>query len=80
MQENKKPVEPVRPSSIELVYIYDCPFCGHQTPLVSPTQPSMVQCETCKSHFPIVPVDEKTVHFMKIILANGRAGIDPDFL
>ncbi len=80
MTEKKKPLLPVKPTGIELVYLYVCPFCQRQVPIVSPTQPSMVQCEACRSSFPIVPVDDKTVQFVKIVLANGKAGIDPDFL
>ena len=40
----------------------------------------MAQCDACRGHFPIVPVDERTVKFLRIILAGGRAAIDPDFL
>jgi len=80
MGEKKKPLLPVKPSGLELVYLYGCPFCDRQVPIISPTQPAMAQCDACKGHFPIVPVDDKTVQFMKIMLANGPAGIDPDFL
>ncbi len=80
MVEKRKPVTPVRPTGLELVFMYACPFCQRQAPLVSPTKPAMAQCEACQGHFPIVPVDERTVQFIKIVLANGKAGIDPDFL
>jgi hypothetical protein len=40
----------------------------------------MAQCDACGRAFPIVPVEESSVRFMKIMLANGRAAVDPDFL
>lgn len=80
MQDKNKPLMPVKPSGLELIYLYLCPFCERQVPIISPTQPSMAQCDACKGHFPIVPVDERTVQYIKIVLANGRAGIDPDFM
>mgnify|MGYP000986817533 CR=1 FL=1 len=42
-------------------------------------QPSMTRCESCGEPFPVMPVDERTVHYVKIMLANGRAALDPDF-
>ncbi|QJT07874.1 hypothetical protein [Oceanidesulfovibrio marinus] len=80
MKKNDKPLTPVKPSSMELVFFYPCPFCQRQVPLIGPTQPTMAQCDACKGHFPIVPVDDKSIQFVKIMLANGRAGVDPDFL
>ncbi len=78
--EKNKPLMPVKPTGIEMIYLYVCPFCERQVPVISPTRPSMAQCEACKGHFPIVPVDERTVQYVKIMLANGKAGIDPDFI
>lgn len=77
---NEKPQTPVKPTGFELVFYYTCPQCRSQTPAASPTQPAMLQCESCKNLFPIVPVDEKTVRFLRIMLADGKAAIDPDFL
>ena len=75
-----RPVEPVKPTSMELVFFYACPFCHSEQPIVSPTQPSMIACATCRQKFPIVPVDEFSVQYVKIMMAGGPAGIDPDFL
>ena len=72
-------VEPVAPGPMELVFRYTCPYCTHQCPLVAPFQPSMAQCENCGEHFPILPVDERSVLFVKLMLANGPAAQDPDF-
>lgn len=80
MADRSKPLKPVRPAGMELVFVYPCPFCERQVPVLSPTQPSMAQCDSCRGHFPIVPVDDRTVQFMRIMLASGKAAIDPDFL
>lgn len=78
--ERRRPIQPARPIGLELVFLYPCPHCGGRNPIVAPTQPSMARCESCGGQFPIIPVDAKTVAYVKLILANGRAGIDPDFL
>jgi hypothetical protein len=80
MSQKRKPLTPVKPTGLELIYLYPCPFCQRQVPLLSPTQPSMAQCDACQGHFPIVPADERSVRFVKLMLANGKAGVDPDFL
>ena len=80
MTGNRKPITPVKPEGMEFIFLYPCPFCNRQVPLVSPVQPAMAQCDGCAKHFPIVPVDDRSVRFVKIMLAGGRAGIDPDFL
>jgi hypothetical protein len=80
MAEPKKPTQPVKPSGMEILLFYPCPNCERQVPLIGPTQPSMAQCDACRAQFPIVPADERTIQFIKLMLANGRAGIDPDFL
>ena len=36
-----------------------------------PDSPS-AQCDTCRAHFPIVPADEKSIQFIKIMLASGK--------
>ena len=71
---------PVKPNGLEIVFFYPCPFCGRNVPLVAPTEPSTGQCDSCSKHFPLVPVDEKTILFLKMILDNGRSAIDPDYL
>lgn len=78
--DRKKPLAPVRPIGMELVYLYPCPFCGRNVPLLAPTQAGMGQCDACKKSFPLVPIDRKTVSFLKTIMAQGQASIDPDFL
>jgi hypothetical protein len=40
----------------------------------------MAQCDACRKNFPIVPVDERALRYYKIMLAGGKAAIDPDFL
>ena len=75
-----RPVAPVKPMGMELVFFYSCPFCRRELPLVAPAQPTMITCEMCRQSFPIVPVDEYTVQFVKLMLADGPAAIDSDFL
>jgi hypothetical protein len=78
--ESKKPLAPVKPVGLEMIYLYPCPFCEREVPLIAPTRPAMAQCDSCRKNFPIVPVDEHTVRYVKIMLAGGRASVDPDFL
>ena len=80
MAEPRKPLTPVKPVGMEIIFFYPCPFCGRQAPLIAPSQPAMAQCDTCRAHFPIVPADEKSIQFIKIMLASGKAGINPDYL
>ena len=75
-----RPATPVKPLGMELVFFYACPSCRFEHPLVAPTRPTMVACERCKQNFPIVPVDLHSVQFVKLMLADGQAAIDPDFL
>ncbi|WP_027178708.1 hypothetical protein [Maridesulfovibrio bastinii] len=79
MSQSRKPMSPVRPTGMEIIFLYSCPYCERQVPLISPTQPSVIQCDACRREFPIIPVDEKNIRFYKAMLANGNAAIDPDF-
>lgn len=76
---SKRPLRPVPPDGMEMLFFYACPHCGRHVPLVSPTQPAMVQCDSCHKSFPIMPVDERSLHYVRIMLANGKAALDPDF-
>ena len=76
----KEPLQSVKPVGLELIFLYPCPFCAHQVPTLSPTQPAEIQCESCARKFPILPVDEKTVVYIKTVLANGASAVDPAFL
>ncbi len=76
---SSKPIQPVAPEGMELLFFYPCPHCGRHVPLVSPSQPAMVKCDSCEGSFPIIPVDERSLHYVRIMLANGKAAIDPDF-
>lgn len=79
MGEKRRPVRPVAPDGMELLFFYACPWCGRHVALVSPTQPAMAQCEACRKTFPIMPVDERGLQYIRIMLAGGKAAIDPDF-
>ncbi len=76
----KKFVTPVRPVGMELVMLYPCPHCGRNVPLLAPTEPSMGSCDSCKKQFPLMPIDSTTVQYIKLILHNGQASIDPGYV
>ena len=76
---SSQPIQPVKPDSMELLFFYPCPHCGGSVPLVNPVQPLMARCEGCRKRFPIMPVDERSVVFLKLMLDNGRAAIDADY-
>lgn len=75
-----KPLSPVKPVGMEIIFYYTCPYCNRKVPLVAPNQPSMGQCDVCQRQFPIVPADNKTILFIKTMLDNGKAAIDPDYI
>ena len=77
---NPRAVQPVAPGRMELVFLYTCPHCKHECPLISPTQPGMARCENCLEPFPVIPVDERSVLYVKLMLGNGMAAQDPDFM
>lgn len=77
---SSRPVAPVKPIGVELVFFYPCPFCKRELPLVAPPQPTMITCDVCRQSFPIVPIDEYSVQFVKLMLADGPAAIDPDYM
>lgn len=75
----KANLRPSPPDGMEMIFFYACPHCGRHVPVVSPTQPAMVQCDACQESFPIIPVDERSLHYVRLMLANGKAALDPDF-
>jgi len=75
-----RPVNPVKPGGMELIFVYTCPFCRRELPLVSPEQPGLIACDACGQKFPIVPVDQRSVQYVKIMLGSGAAAVDPDFI
>ncbi len=76
----KKPLQPVKPIAMEIIYLYPCPFCNKKVAVSAPLQPSMIKCDGCFKPFPVVPADENSIKFIKLILDEGRAGIAPDFI
>jgi hypothetical protein len=75
----QRPIRPVAPTGMELIFIYHCPHCGNKATIIAPTQPAMAQCEACQKPFPLVPVDERNVQYIKLMMAGGHAAADPDF-
>ena len=80
MAERRKPVEPVSPDGMEILFFYQCPHCGRHVPLVSPTEPRMASCDSCGRAFPRIPVDEPGLQSVRIMMAAGKAAADPDLL
>ena len=76
---SNRPVQPASPEGMEVLFFYRCPYCHRQVALLSPTQPAMAQCDACAKPFPIMPVDERNIQYIKLMLDNGRAAIDQDF-
>jgi DNA-directed RNA polymerase subunit RPC12/RpoP len=64
---------------MELVVMYPCPQCGRQVPLLAPVDPAMARCDACQYRFPVAPVDEKTVRFLKTITGDGQALTEPGY-
>ena len=80
MKKSHEPVFPVAPEGMELVFFYPCPACGRHVPRVNPVEVSMAVCDNCGKSFPIIPVDEYTLQYIRIMLANGAAAGDLDFM
>ena len=80
MSGSQKPLEPVAPDGMELLFFYRCPHCLRHVPLVNPVEPRNVRCDGCGKQFPIIPVDEHGLHYVRIMLANGKAAANPDSL
>ena len=38
-----------------------------------------VTCGACRNSFPIVPVDERTVQYVHVMLGDGKAAVNPNF-
>lgn len=79
-RKSARPLAPVPPDGMELLFYYRCPRCGRHMGVSSPTEPRMIRCENCHLDFPIIPVDDHTIQYLHIMLEHGRATADPDFL
>ena len=74
---SQRPVQPVQPHGMEFLFFYRCPHCAHQVALISPLQPAMAQCGKT---FPVVPVDVRSIQYVRLMFANGKAAADSDFI
>lgn len=77
---DNRPIAPVAPDGMEILFFYKCPRCSKHVAVASPTEPRMLICDGCRMSFPIIPVDEQGLHYIRIMLAGGKAAADPDFL
>lgn len=75
-----RPQQPVPPEGMEILFFYRCPQCGRPLPVMGATEARLIACDACGYRFPIIPVEEHTLHYMRIMLAGGLAAADPDFL
>ncbi|MBQ7617525.1 MAG: hypothetical protein IJS50_01495 [Desulfovibrio sp.] len=80
MSSQHKPQAPVLPEAMEVIFFYPCPGCGRHIPRVNPIEATIAICDGCGQTFPIVPVDEFGLQYIRIMLCNGKAAADPDFL
>ena len=74
------PLKPVAPEGMEIIFFYPCPHCKQQFSLPAPLRPAMLRCRACGGEFPIMPVDARGIRFIRLILAEGAAALDPDFV
>lgn len=74
-----RPVTPVAPDGMEIIFFYKCPRCERHVGIASPTEPKMLTCENCHFSFPIIPVEEHGLHYVRIMLYGGKAAADQDF-
>lgn len=79
-EHGARPLEPVAPDGMEVLIFYKCPRCGRHTAIPAPTEPRMLSCDGCRMAYPIIPVDEHGLQYVRIMLAGGKAAADPDFL
>ena len=80
MSAPNRPVQPVPPVAMEMIFFYTCPQCGWHAAVGNATEAKLIPCESCGLRFPITPVEEHYLHFMRIMTGAGRAAADPDFL
>lgn len=73
-------VKPVAPCGMEVIFLYECPHCGQKNALISPINPSSVKCEHCRNIFPVLPVNERSIQYVKLMMGNGYSAVDLDYL
>ena len=79
-EKTARPVSPVAPDGMEMLFFYKCPRCSRHTAVTNPTDPRMITCEACRLAYPIIPVDEHALHYIRIMMAGGKGAADPDFM
>lgn len=75
-----KPTRPVMPSGLEFVIYYTCPNCGAMNGAFSPVEPGMLTCGHCQTEFPVIPVDARSLQYIRLMTGNGRFMVESDFL
>ena len=80
MKRSHENISPVSPDGMEIIFFYPCPACGRHVPRANPIEITMAVCDNCGTSFPIIPVDEYDLQYIRIMLGGGRAAVDSDFL
>ncbi len=75
----KKIIEPVSPSSMDIILTYVCPTCNTPVSTVAPVYPIRITCPECKEAYPIIPADALSIQYLRLMFANGGAIINADF-
>lgn len=78
--QRRMPPPPVRPAGMAIYFLYPCPYCQHDAEVRAPVTPSVTRCTACGRDFLLAPVDGRTMNYLSLMLEQGRAAIDPDFL
>ncbi len=73
-------IEPVAPSGLDIILTYACPSCHTPLPVAAPIHPIKIKCAMCSLEFPILPADPTTLQYLRLILADGAAIINADFM
>ena len=78
-QNDRKPITPVAPIGMEVIFLYECPYCLRKLPVLAPKTPAVIHCESCGNPFPILPVEGRAIDFIKLVCAGGPAAVDPTY-
>lgn len=77
----RRPIEPAKPEGMELIFFYACPYCGRKILALATGRPFRwrVVIRAPKTFQFCLWMNAQYV-FAKLMLANGKAAIDPDFM
>ncbi len=76
----RKIIEPVTPVAMDIVLTYECPSCNVPVTMIAPVFAAKIRCQHCGLEFPLIPADATTIQYLRLMFANGKAVIHPDYL